>query len=201
MRKVFSVTATVLAGTLVLAGCAPQEPVALDSQSTTPAVEATIETESGVDDIVGEQELGSATEAETVLLLSYLIEEEKLAHDVYTVLYEEYGFQVFANILESETQHQDSVLKLLDAFDVEDPRSEELGVFNDPELQELFDTLIVKGMLSETDAFEVGVIIEEKDIADITNQLENASDADVIDTLERLRAGSENHLRAFNRQL
>lgn len=201
MRKVFSVTATVLAGTLVLAGCAPQEPVALDSQSTTPAAEATIETESGVDDIVGEQELGSATEAETVLLLSYLIEEEKLAHDVYTVLYEEYGFQVFANILESETQHQDSVLKLLDAFDVEDPRSEELGVFNDPELQELFDTLIVKGMLSETDAFEVGVIIEEKDIADITNQLENASDADVIDTLERLRAGSENHLRAFNRQL
>lgn len=201
MRKVFSVTATVLAGTLVLAGCAPQEPVALDSQSTTPAAEATIETESGVDDIVGEQELGSATEAETVLLLTYLIEEEKLAHDVYTVLYEEYGFQVFANILESETQHQDSVLKLLDAFDVEDPRSEELGVFNDPELQELFDTLIVKGMLSETDAFEVGVIIEEKDIADITNQLENASDADVIDTLERLRAGSENHLRAFNRQL
>lgn len=201
MRKVFSVTATVLAGTLVLAGCAPQEPVALDSQSTTPAAAATIETESGVDDIVGEQELGSATEAETVLLLNYLIEEEKLAHDVYTVLYEEYGFQVFANILESETQHQDSVLKLLDAFDVEDPRSEELGVFNDPELQELFDTLIVKGMLSETDAFEVGVIIEEKDIADITNQLENASDADVIDTLERLRAGSENHLRAFNRQL
>lgn len=201
MRKVFSVTATVLAGTLVLAGCAPQEPVALDSQSTTPAAAATIEAESGVDDIVGEQELGSATEAETVLLLNYLIEEEKLAHDVYTVLYEEYGFQVFANILESETQHQDSVLKLLDAFDVEDPRSEELGVFNDPELQELFDTLIVKGMLSETDAFEVGVIIEEKDIADITNQLENASDADVIDTLERLRAGSENHLRAFNRQL
>lgn len=87
MRKVFSVTATVLAGTLVLAGCAPQEPVALDSQSTTPAVEATIETESGVDDIVGEQELGSATQAETVLLLTYLIEEEKLAHDVYTVLY------------------------------------------------------------------------------------------------------------------
>lgn len=201
MRKVFSVTATVLAGTLVLAGCAPQEPVALDSQSTTPAVEATIETESGVDDIVGEQELGSATEAETVLLLTYLIEEEKLAHDVYTVLYEEYGSQVFANILESETQHQDSVLKLLDAFDVEDPRSEELGVFNDPELQALFDALIVKGMLSETDAFEVGVMIEEKDIADITNQLESASDADVIDTLERLRAGSENHLRAFSRQL
>lgn len=108
---------------------------------------------------------------------------------------------MFANILESETQHQDSVLKLLDAFDVEDPRSEELGVFNDPELQELFDTLIVKGMLSETDAFEVGVMIEEKDIADISNQLESASDADVIDTLERLRAGSENHLRAFSRQL
>jgi hypothetical protein len=44
-------------------------------------------------------------------------------------------------------------------------------------------------------------MIEEKDIADISTQLATATDQDVIDVLERLRSGSENHLRAFNRQL
>lgn len=201
MRKVLSVTAIVLSGTLVLAGCAPQEPLALESQTTTEATQSEVEPEEMFDEVVGELEAGPATEEETALLLSYLIEEEKLAHDVYTVLYEEYQSQVFGNILESETKHQDQVLVLLDTYGLEDPRSDELGVFNDPELQELYDTLIAKGMLSETDAFEVGVMIEEKDIADITYQLETASEQDVIETLERLRSGSENHLRAFNKQL
>ena len=201
MRKVLSVTATVLAGTLVLAGCAPQEPVALESQTTTEATSPAVESEESFDVVTGELEVGAATENETALLLSYLIEEEKLAHDVYTVLFEEYDSKVFGNILESEATHQDQVLTLLDDYGIEDPRSDELGVFNDPELQELYDTLIAKGMLSQTDAFEVGVMIEEKDIADITAQLENASEADVIETLERLRSGSENHLRAFNKQL
>ena len=201
MRKVLSVTATVLAGTLVLAGCAPQEPLALESQTTVEATESEVSPEEMFDEVVGELEVGAATEDETTLLLSYLIEEEKLAHDVYTVLYEEYDSKVFGNILESEAKHQDQVLTLLDDYGIEDPRSDELGVFNDPELQELYDTLVAKGMLSETDAFEVGVMIEEKDIADITYQLENASEEDVIETLERLRSGSENHLRAFNKQL
>lgn len=201
MRKVLSVTAIVLSGTLVLAGCAPQEPLALESQTTTEATQSEVEPGEMFDEVVGELESGPATEEETALLLSYLIEEEKLAHDVYTVLYEEYQSQVFGNILESETKHQDQVLVLLDTYGLEDPRSDELGVFNDPELQELYDTLIAKGMLSETDAFEVGVMIEEKDIADITYQLETASEQDVIETLERLRSGSENHLRAFNKQL
>lgn len=201
MRKVLSASATILVGTLVLAGCAPQEPIALDSVSSTSSTQETPEQQETFDEVAGDLEVGSASADETALLLSYLIEEEKLAHDVYTVLYEEYGSQVFGNILESETKHQDQVLVLLDNYNLEDPRSSELGVFNDPELQQLFDTLISKGMLSEKDAFEVGVMIEEKDIADITSQLENASESDVIETLERLRSGSENHLRAFNRQL
>ena len=142
-----------------------------------------------------------ATEGTTVELLTYLIEEEKLAHDVYTVMYDLYGAKVFGNILESESTHQDQVLGLLDAYGVEDPRSDELGVFNDPELQALYDQLIAMGSQSAQDAYQVGVLIEEKDIADITAQLASASDQDVIDVLERLRSGSENHLRAFNRQL
>ena len=41
--------------------------------------------------------------------LLYLIEEEKLAHDVYTVLGDLWGGNVFVNIAASEISHQDAV--------------------------------------------------------------------------------------------
>lgn len=52
-----------------------------------------------------------------------------------------------------------------------------------------------------SEAYKVGVAMEEKDTADITKQLATARDNDVVSALEALRTGSENHLRAFNRQL
>lgn len=148
-----------------------------------------------------EPDTGSATTDSTETQLLYLIEEEKLAHDVYTVLYDKYGARVFGNILQSENTHQERVLSLLEQRNIADPRKDAVGKFTDPDLQKLYDDLIAKGMKSEKDAYEVGVTIEEVDIADITKQLETASDVDVIQTLEDLRRGSENHLRAFNRQL
>ena len=139
------------------------------------------------------------TSTESQLL--YLIEEEKLAHDVYTVMYQKYGALVFGNILKSEETHQGRVLTLLQARNIADPRSEELGVFKNQELQTLYNQLIEQGNKSEVEAYKVGVIIEEKDIADISEQLATATEQDVISTLEDLRRGSESHLRAFNRQL
>ncbi|QQS69914.1 DUF2202 domain-containing protein [Candidatus Saccharibacteria bacterium] len=134
-------------------------------------------------------------------LLLYLVEEEKLAHDVYTVMYEQYGANVFGNILKSEQNHQGQVLTLLQARSIADPRSSERGVFRNPELQALYDQLVAQGKQSTVEAYKVGVAVEEKDIADITTQLATATDNDIVATLERLRTGSENHLRAFNRQL
>ncbi len=137
----------------------------------------------------------------TVELLLYLVEEEKLAHDIYTKMYELYGANVFGTILGSETNHQSQVLALLTARGIADPRSSLVGVFANTRLQTLYDTLLAQGKQGVDEAYKVGVAIEELDIADISKQLETASDTDVIDTLERLRRGSENHLRAFNRQL
>lgn len=134
-------------------------------------------------------------------LLLYLIEEEKLAHDVYTVMYQKYGARVFGSILTSEESHQAQVLSLLKTRNIADPRSQNIGEFKNQELQALYDQLIEQGNKSEVDAFKAGVVIEEKDIADISAQLATATEQDIIDTLEALRRGSENHLRAFNRQL
>ena len=208
------VTAAVLIG---LAGCAPiaeesapqvvGEATATEAATVTTSSSTTVEQTEGdeVTSEAGEEAVTSdgqlADDSDTVKLLTYLIEEEKLAHDVYTVLYDMYGSKVFGNILQSESQHQDQVMTLLDAYGVADPRLSELGVFQDRELQALYDDLVEMGSRSAADAFQVGVLIEEKDIADISTQLATASDPVVVDVLEKLRAASENHLRAFNRQL
>lgn len=213
------ITAAVIIG---LAGCAPlaEQPVTevganvgmteVNSSQTSSAeindsqaVESNsdVEVESVAGDSLDAGEGQLSAESETVELLTYLIEEEKLAHDVYTVLYDMYGAKVFGNILESESKHQDLVMGLLAAYDVADPRSSELGVFNDKDLQALYDELIAMGSISAADAYQVGVLIEEKDIADITAQLATTADQAVVDVLEKLRSASENHLRAFNRQL
>jgi hypothetical protein len=146
------------------------------------------------------EDVGLSSEEQTEKQLLYLIEEEKLAHDVYAVMFEKYGARVFGNILESESTHQERVLTLLKARNIVDPRSNEIGVFTNSDLQTFYDDLIAQGMQNETEAYKVGVKIEETDIADITNQLATTTEQDVIDTLEDLRRASENHLRAFNRQ-
>ena len=134
--------------------------------------------------------------------LLFLIEEEKLAHDVYEKLNDLWGAQVFGNILKSEQTHQSRVLTLLQARNIADPRTGTVGTFTNTDLQKLYDDLMLKGAKSAQDAYEVGVAIEEKDIADITNILSDTTgETDVVAALEDLRKGSENHLRAFNRQL
>jgi hypothetical protein len=116
-------------------------------------------------------------------------------------MYQTYGANVFGSILQSESTHQDRVLALLQARNIADPRSSVVGVFVNQDLQALYDQLVQQGNRSVTEAYNVGMIIEEKDIADISTQLSTTTDDDVIATLESLRSASENHLRAFNRQL
>jgi hypothetical protein len=123
-----------------------------------------------------------ATSTEEQLL--YLIEEEKLAHDVYTVMYQKYGANVFGNILHSESTHQGRVLTLLQVHNIADPRSSEVGVFTNQDLQSFYYQLIEQGTRSATEAYKVGVAIEERDIADIGTQLATTTDQDIIATLE-----------------
>ena len=149
-----------------------------------------------------EQESEIATQASSTNdLLLYLIEEEKLAHDVYTILGATWGGNTFTNILASETSHQDQVLNLLNSYGLTDPRSSEIGVFVNPDLQALFDQLIAQGMTSQTEAYKVGVFIEETDITDLTTAINSTSDATIVATLEKLRSASESHLAAFSKKL
>lgn len=48
--------------------------------------------------------------------LLFLIEEEKLARDVYLFSFEKYGNIIFNNIAKSEQQHMNQVLSLMDLY-------------------------------------------------------------------------------------
>jgi hypothetical protein len=133
--------------------------------------------------------------------LMFMREEEKLAHDVYVALYAEWGSPVFYNISLSEQKHTDAVLGLIVNYGLEDPASPEIGVFNNPHLQELYDLLIEMGMAGELDALEVGVLIEVTDIEDIVECMERTDRADILTVYGNLLAGSENHLAAFLRNI
>lgn len=130
----------------------------------------------------------------------FMREEEKLARDVYTVLAEAWGLQTFVNITASEQQHMDAVAGLLDAYGIPDPAATTApGEFRDADLQALYDELIAKGLQSPRDALEVGVLIEETDIADLAERA--STDPTVQAVWDRLTAGSQNHLRAFTNAL
>ncbi|GAB6101528.1 hypothetical protein JCM16138_07510 [Thermococcus atlanticus] len=144
---------------------------------------------------------GQLTEEEKEGLL-YMVEEEKLAHDVYTKLYEKWGLQIFSNIAKSETTHVESVRMLLSKYNLTDPTaSEGIGEFQNEELQKLYNQLIEMGMKSEVDALKVGALIEETDIEDLQKWISMTDKVDIITVYENLMMGSRNHLRAFVSQL
>lgn len=140
----------------------------------------------------------SATEKESLL---YMREEEKLARDVYNAFYTRYGLRVFSNIATSEQAHMDAVLTLLNRYGLADPAAAAPGVFNNDDLQALYDDLIDQGNASLTAALQAAVLIEETDIADLQDGLALTSHTDLRAVYNNLLRASQNHLRAFSRQL
>jgi hypothetical protein len=150
-----------------------------------------------LEDIPGESPVGTLSDPEVEGLL-YMREEEKLARDVYLTLYEKWGLPIFQNITNSEQAHMDAVKTLLDQYGIEDPAAgNDVGVFANPALQELYDQLIQQGSQSVVDALHVGATIEEIDILDLGERIAQTDKADIRRVYENLMKGSRNHLRAF----
>lgn len=138
-------------------------------------------------------ELSSAEAADLV----YMLEEEKLARDVYTALYSTWGLPVFQNIAASEQAHMDAVKSLVDGYDLEVPALEVAGTFNNLDLQKLYTDLIARGSQSIAEAIQVGGAIEEIDILDLQKSLAETDNPDIQQVFNNLLRGSQNHLRAF----
>lgn len=142
----------------------------------------------------------STAEADGVV---FMREEEKLARDVYITLHGHWGQRIFDNISQAEQTHMDVVEVIIDRYGLTDPVGDNgVGVFTNPTLQGLHDTLVNQGETSLIDALIVGAAIEEIDIVDIQNQLDSVVDnQDIALVYRNLMKGSRNHLRAFVRNL
>jgi hypothetical protein len=134
--------------------------------------------------------------------LRFMREEEKLAHDVYVAMDALWHHRTFAQIADSETRHTEAVLALLLKWGVDDPAAgHPAGVFENPDLQALYDKLVRAGSASLIDGLEVGALIEETDMHDIESWKRVTDEPDILAVYDNLLCGSRNHLRAFDAAL
>ena len=161
--------------------------------------------------------------------MAHMGNEERLAYDVYMNLYNYHQensdtsiYQLYNIAQNSEKRHIATVQELVQRYDlnasdidvVDDNITEDnnmsndlilddmpSGVYDIPEIQELYDSLYEKGIHSQQDALEVGCMVEVTDINDLDSyislaQNSSASDAEAVFTA--LRKGSYNHYWAFD---
>ena len=159
--------------------------------------------------------------------LAHMGNEERLAYDVYMNLYNYYkeqGIEIkqFYNIAtNSEVKHIATVQDLVKKYNLSvtdftnvnetvvnqnnmSPNNMPSGVYDIPEIQELYDTLYALGQESQEDALKVGCMVEVTDVNDLDKYIKQAQDSnaqDVVSAFEFLRKGSYNHYWAFDKAL
>lgn len=134
-------------------------------------------------------------------LLLHMLDEEKLARDVYNALYEKWNVSIFSNIAAAEQNHLNAILLLINSYTNLEVEVGEAGVYSKDEFALLYTQLVAQGSESLEAAYSVGALIEELDINDLLIYLDQTSNENVIIVFENLLRGSKNHLRAFNKNL
>ncbi len=159
--------------------------------------------------------------------LAYMGNEERLSYDVYQNLYTYHitenddEIKQLKNISEkSEVKHVGIVQDLVKryALGAEDVTNVSEGVadrdvtfesmpsgeYDIPAIQELYNTLYTKGMVSKTEALMVGCMVEVTDVEDLDKYItlaEESNATDVVAAFNVLRDGSYNHYWAFDKGL
>lgn len=129
-----------------------------------------------------------------------LHEEEILAHDLYVALSKVHpDLMPLRNIPSSEARHRDAMAAILAKEKIAAAEVPAGRRFSSPGLDPLFKNWLEEGKKSPADACRVGVRLEEHDIADLRKaQVDFPAHKEVFAALE---AASNNHLRAFHRNL
>lgn len=143
--------------------------------------------------------------ADAIADLRYMIEEEKLAGDVYRAFGALYPtIMPFKNIPKSEDKHVATLVAEagLAGVNVSDLTSLPANTFQNSTLQALFTSLVAKGSTSSFAALSVGRDIELLDIQDLTNAMAKIPTTSSLYTAYgNLRNASNNHLNAFSYHL
>jgi hypothetical protein len=144
--------------------------------------------------------LGPALHAADSPALVRLHEEEILAHDLYVALSKVHpDLMPLRNIPASEARHRDAMAAILGKEKITAAEVPAGRRFSSPGLDQLLKGWLEEGKKSPADACRIGVRLEEHDIADLRKaQVDFPAHKEVFAALE---AASNNHLRAFHRNL
>lgn len=130
-----------------------------------------------------------------------ILEEEKMAHLLYSQFYDLYQTRPFEMIRLSEIRHFNSLKsKLLN----QDIPCESIVLddetFQNNEIKALYNKFKAQGKSSEQDALKIGKWIEEEDIKELEKIIEVATN-ELKPVLQQLIYASQNHLEAFNKHI
>jgi hypothetical protein len=139
---------------------------------------------------------GTITEEDAKALL-FMMDEEKMARDVYTWFSTKYNLPVFKNISKSEGIHMKAVGNLIAGFKLTYTGSDVSGEFVNADIKKLYKNLTEAGSVSLEEALKAGALIEETDILDLEEEIMKTANPSVKLVFGNLLKGSENHLRAF----
>ncbi len=128
--------------------------------------------------------------------LLFMLEEEKLARDMYIYMNNLWGLNQFNNIKNSEQSHMDAIVAILEQNDIEYTILPQ-GEFSYQNLQDLYNQFVIDGQVSSESALQIGATIEDLDIVDLEDYINDSTNSVLISTYENLQCGSRNHLRSF----
>jgi hypothetical protein len=133
--------------------------------------------------------------------LVFAREEERMARDLYAAIADLYdGARPFSMITNSEQRHFDAVGTLLARYGLDDPaQGAEAGVFENATIQALYDNWWAQAQVSLDAAYQVGIELEQRDIADLENMIAADHPSDVDAVFSTLLRGSQHHLAAYER--
>lgn len=134
--------------------------------------------------------------------IMFILEEEKMARDLYFEFSKKYENKVFNNMYQGEQSHMKAMQKLVSRYNLEDPTAKrDVGEFHNRQIQKMHGELLEQGNKNFVEALKVGAEVEERDIDDIQDNIKNTSKADILFVYENLKRSSKNHLRAFIKKL
>ena len=151
--------------------------------------------------VFGQSTTFTEAEKESVLLM---LEEEKLARDVYLAFGDKWGNKVLLNNEDAKEIQLEDVKQISNENKLNIPATVEKdikGKFENPDLQKLYDEMVKVGSKSLIEALKIGAKIEELDIKDLSEAIANTNKSNLIRLYTQLHMASENHLRAFVRNL
>ncbi len=129
--------------------------------------------------------------------LSFIWEEEKLARDIYMAFYDKNNLNIFKNLMESEKNHMDQAKGMIDKYGLQLPEKDEVGVFENKTLEDIYSQLLADGQKSDIEALKAAATYEEISIRDLEKEISASKMEDIRIVYQGLLAGSRKHLRSY----